>query len=202
MTDLDAQYPSTEELLIQEISAIAGEQQRIDHVAKDFESGDHRYAGIAAITLGRLLGVDLLNSEEDGWHHSFYCHKMDLSDSGSSYPYADYLYLIKDVLPAKRYAKLEALADEITDGEDDIEKPDLPLTSKEISLLCEAYAQSSPEGPSDYTVARRSLFSSDGCVELEFEVCIGCGGSPENPCGPYDLDNGLGFDSSEWIQVD
>lgn len=48
------------------------------------------------------------------------------------------------------------------------------------------------------TPTRESKFLS---AELQFEVCIGDGGEPYDPQSPYDLNCGLGFNSSDHIEI-
>ena len=48
------------------------------------------------------------------------------------------------------------------------------------------------------TPTRESKFLS---AELQFELCIGDGGEPYDPQSPYDLNCGLGFDSSDHIEI-
>lgn len=186
----------TEEQLIQELITLENIQQRIDRVAEDFESGENRYDGIDAWKLGELLGLDFHDTGD--WCRSYYGLKEDLDNLGDSHPYADHIELIKNQLTPARYKKLSKLVEEIREDED---KPDLPLTKKEIRLLKETYAESQIPDCSYLILATTTVTSSDG-VELEFEVCIGDGGEPYDAVTPYDLDCGLGFDSSDYIQIE
>ena len=76
---------------------------------------------------------------------------------------------------------------------------DLPLSAKEIDLLDEAFAISEAD-TSDIGLAYTTLESSSG-VDLEFEVCIGCGGEPCEARSPYLLDKGEGFNTDEYVEV-
>ena len=53
----------------------------------------------------------------------------------------------------------------------------------------------------DVTVIGTSLTTSSG-DEIYFEAQIGCGGETYNLCTPYDLENGEGFDHSEYVEVE
>ncbi len=190
-----AQHP-TEEQLIQELAALENDQQRIDRVADDIESGENKYEGINAWKLGELLGLDF--DDTGDWCHSYWGRKEDLDNLGDSHPYADHIGLIESQLSPGRYEKLSKLVEEIRKDED---KPDLPLTKKEIHLLNQAYAASrTPDCPA-LVLATITVTSTDG-VELEFQVCIGDGGEPYAPNTPYEVESGRGFDSSEYVAID
>jgi len=164
-------------------------------VAEDFESGDFRYSGIDAWKLAKLLGLDL--SETGDWSQTFWARKEDLDDLGLDHPYSECIELLKGRIPAERYDQLTEMAGQIR--EDDT-KPDLTLTKREIRLLKNAYAVSQAPDSSDVKVATTTVESSDG-VELQFEVCIGDGGDLYDLKSPYDLENGEGFDDSDYIEI-
>jgi hypothetical protein len=185
----------TEEQLIQELAALENDQQRIDRVAEDFESGKYRYDEIGAWKLAELLGLDF--NDTGDWDRTFWGEKMNLYDLWDSHPYADHLELIEGQIPRERYEELAKMVEAIQEAiQEDEEKPDLPLTKKEIRLLEKAYSDSETPDCSDVTVATTTITSSGG-VELQFEVCIGDGGEPYDPQSPYDG----GFDSSDYMQV-
>jgi hypothetical protein len=186
---------SIEQLVI-ELAAFKNNQERIDRVAEDYSSGENRYAEIDAWELGELLGLDFHDTGD--WGRNFYGLKENLDDLGDAHPFADHLALIKAHLKPERYTKLSKLVEEI--GEDE-NKPDLPLTKKEIRLIKDAYAESNRPDSPVIAVATTFLCSTGG-EELTFEVCIGCGGDPCDAMSPYDLDRGLGFDSTDYIEID
>jgi hypothetical protein len=184
-----------EEQLIKELKKLEDDELRIDRVAEDFESGDWRYSAIDAWKLARLLGLDLKDTGD--WCQTFWARKEDLDDLGLDHPYSEYIELLKGRIPAERYEQLTEMAEEIREDDD---KPDLPLTKREIRLLKKAYAVSQVPDSSDVTVATTTIDSSDG-VELQFEVCIGDGGDLHDLKSPYDLENGEGFDDSDYIEI-
>lgn len=186
----------SKEQLVLELAAFKNNQERIDRVAEDYSSGENRYAEIDAWELGELLGVAFHNTGD--WGRNFYGLKENLDDWGGTHPFANHLKLIKANLKPERYTKLCKLVEEI--GEDE-NKPDLPLTKREIRLIKDAYAKSNPPRSTDVTVATTAVSSTDG-EELTFEVRIGCGGEPCDAMSPYDLDRGLGFDSTDYIEID
>jgi hypothetical protein len=181
--------------LIKELKKLEDDELRIDRVAEDFESGDFRYSGIDAWKLAKLLGLDL--SETGDWSQTFWARKEDLDDLGLDHPYSECIELLKGRIPAERYDQLTEMAGQIR--EDDT-KPDLTLTKREIRLLKNAYAVSQAPDSSDVKVATTTVESSDG-VELQFEVCIGDGGDLYDLKSPYDLENGEGFDDSDYIEI-
>ena len=184
-----------EEQLIKELEELEDDEQRIDRVAEDFESGDLRYSAIDAWKLAELLGLDV--DDTGDWCQTFWARKEDLDDLGLDHPYSEYIELLKGRIPAERHEQLMKMAEEIREDDD---KPDLPLTKREIRLLKKAYAVSQVPDSSDVTVATTTIDSSDG-VELQFEVCIGDGGDLYDLKSPYNLENGEGFDDSNYIEM-
>lgn len=165
-------------------------QQRIDRIAADLKSKQNRYKLIDTWQVAELLGLDFDDTAD--WSHHHLCHRVDLDDVGFDRPYAENIELLKGEIPAKRFRKLVALAQ---DGEDD-----LPLTSKEVELLKDAYAEANAES-SDLVLAMTSLKASNG-EELWFEVCIGCAGEASAACSPYDLEKGGGLNTEDYILID
>ena len=186
----------TKEQLVLELAAFKNNQERIDRVAEDYSSGENRYAEIEAWELGDLLGLDF--DDTGDWDRTSYGLKKNLDDWGDAHPFANHLELIKAHLKPERYIKLAKLVEEI--GEDE-NKPDLPLTKKEIRLINDAFAESNRPDSPVIAVATTTLYSTDGEM-LSFQVCIGCGGEPCDAMSPYDLDRGLGFDSADYIEID
>jgi hypothetical protein len=171
-----------EEQLIKELEELEDDEQRIDRVAEDFESGDLRYSAIDAWKLAELLGLDV--DDTGDWCQTFWARKEDLDDLGLDHPYSEYIELLKGRIPAERHEQLMKMA----------------LTKREIRLLKKAYAVSQVPDSSDVTVATTTIDSSDG-VELQFEVCIGDGGDLYDLKSPYNLENGEGFDDSNYIEM-
>ncbi len=189
----------TEEELVAELSAIEDIQARIDQVAEDFDSGRNRYAPIDPWELGELLG--LVWDEADTWSQSFWVYKKDITEQGYEFPFAEHLSLLKGKVSDKRYRSLEEDAKDILGGK---REEDLALPKKEEKILRDAYAKerAKHQGP-DRRVASISLYAtSSGLEELMFEVEIGCGGEPCDPCSPYGWSAGEGFDPTDYIEVD
>ena len=186
---------SDEEKLIEELKGIEDLQDRINRVAQDFESGGNAYSKINPWDLGELLGLDWYNTAD--WSRSFWAIRSEIEDDDFERPYAENVSLLEGKLPTDRYRFLQSKSAEILDNG---LKQDLPLTKKEERILRDAYAQSCASG-SDLVVAETSLYSAKG-EELTFQVCIGCGGEPSDPCSPYELENGGGCDLDSYVEID
>ena len=187
--------PDSAEQLIAELEALETVQERIDHVAEDFSSGQNRYSVLDAWQLSELLGLDFHDTAD--WGRIFYAYRREIDVDDFEHPWAENVGLLEGKIPQVRYQQLEGLAEEIIEKTDDC---DLPLTDEEKALLKDAYAESQAEG-SDLQYAATTLTSSNG-IELAFEVCIGDGGDPFDEQSPYNLRDGKGFNSDEYIEVE
>jgi hypothetical protein len=182
--------------LAAELETLEDVQQRIDRVAEDFATGEDEYCVIDAWQLGELLGLDFHDTAE--WNRSFWAYRREPEDDiDIDFPFAENVDLLQKEISASRYQQLAALAKEIITKREG----DLPLTKDEEVLLRDAYARTQADGFPDLAFASTTLISSSG-AELEFEVCIGDAGDPEDPHSPYDLRNGKGFDFSNYIQLE
>lgn len=191
----------SEEDLIGELEDIESLQARIDWVAKDFKSGKNRYAQMNAWNLGELLGLNL--HEPDDWSRSFYCYKRELNkDEGYEYTFSENVHLLKGRVSLARYVTLGSLAEKIIYGQGDLIDDDLKLTKREHHLLQQAYAEGmAKDAFTDVVVACNCVTSSSG-VDLDFEVRIGDAGEVYDPCSPYNLRDGNGFDGAAYIEVE
>lgn len=187
----------SEEALIKELEALEDDEQRIERIGADLDSGELRYGDLDAWKLMELLGLDPQYTGE--WEHSFWARKVDFSEEFSNWehPYAKFIELLEDRIPAERYAELTQMAEEI---EEELRTADLPLTKKEVRLLEEIYSDTQAPDCYDVTVVTTQLISSNGFA-LNFQVCIGDGGEPYDAASPYDLEFGGGFDFTDFIEV-
>ncbi len=194
------QRKKQEKLLIDELRSIEDVQKRIDRIAEDLHSNEYKYRIIEASKLGRLLGLEVDHDVAD-WSRSFYCYKQRIEDN-LDYPYAMNIELLQGEIPEERFAELSAQSDKIFEQPDNEDQKDLALTSKEKELLNEAYAQEqAKDAYTDVTVVYEELVATNG-DEIYFEAEVGDGGEIYAVYSPYDIENGEGFDDSDYIEID
>lgn len=177
---------------VAELEAIDDVQQRIDRVAEDLSSGQHRYAVIDGFKLGELLGLDFDDGES--WSQTQYYYRTSLEDTcGFTFPLAENISLLADSVSKKRYRELANRAEAIIEQE---EGDDISLQAGEEALLRKAYEREnrSSEGP---TLASTSVCSTSG-VALCFDAVMTAGEIYGECWSPYDLAKGKGFDSSKY----
>jgi hypothetical protein len=182
------------EKAIAELDGLNSTQQRVDRVTEDFHSGKNRFECIGAWDLGELLGLEFENTGD--WNRSFWAFRPEMEQDEFEYPFAENVALLKGEIPSHRFEELAARSGRLVQG---AKGGDLRLTKKEGTILRDAYAEANA-GDSNLILAELSLAASDG-REINFEVCVGDAGEPCDPMSPYDLENGLGFKTDEWIET-
>jgi len=183
--------------LVDALSRIEGEPDRIDAVAHDLNSDAKVYADVGAWALGELLGLDWEDAPFE-WSYTSLAARLSLNDAGFDRPFAENLQLLRGLIPDDRYAALQELIEVPQTGEPG---RDLPLTDEELELLEKRYAEAKAPDAFSLGLARTELVASDGTV-LHFEVVIGDAGELEDPKGPYEYERGEFLDTSEWIEID
>ena len=196
------QRKKQEKLLIDELRSIEDVQKWIDRIAEDLHSNEYKYSILGAIELGRLLGLEVYDDVAD-WSRSFYCYKQLLDEDCSyDYPYASNIELIEGQIPEERFAELSAQSDKIFEQPGNEDQQDLALTSKEKELLNDAYAEEQAKDAfPNVTVVYEELVATNG-DEIYFEAEVGDGGEVEAVYSPYDIENGEGFDDSDYVEID
>lgn len=180
----------------QRLSALPEIQDRIDEVARDLNSGEHLYAAVDPVELGELLGLDWDDTGGMGWSGRSLGHRVDLPESPGEL--AELLLLLADKIPAPRYQKLDQIAEQIlVQG---VERK-LPLTKKELVLLCQLYSEQEAQNGHTFGLAEISLRATDGTL-VHFQTLIGDAGDLEDQAGPYEHVRGLFLDPSKYIVID
>ena len=186
----------TERELINELKSLPSDQDRIDRIAQDVDSGEDRYASINVDTLAELVG---LSFEDTGdWGRSFLAFRRDIEDSGYEFPFAEHVSLLEGKIAKDRFKQLSALAGEILENGG---PNDLNLRKNEITLLGDAYAEDAAEGGlSDLQLLTTYLSTTDG-NGVEFQAVAGDWGCVDEASTPYALRDGEGLDTSEYIEL-
>jgi hypothetical protein len=186
----------TEEKLIAELESLESVQERIDRIAEDVDSRTDRYASIGAWKLAPLVDLDLEDTGD--WDRTFMAFRQDIEDQGCDYPFAEFIELLDGKIPRERFTELSEEAKRVLDADG---AKDLKLRKREIALLKDAYAEDSAERTgSGFVLAYIEIEGSDGNT-LQFEVCIGDGGELSDACTSYDLRDGKGLDTAEYVEV-
>src|ERR1700686_540924 len=94
--------------LIAELKALEADQERIDHVARDFSSGKCKYAILDEWKLGELLGLDFHDTGD--WGRTFWAYRHEMKDETSfKHPFAENIELLQGNIPDERYHQLASL---------------------------------------------------------------------------------------------
>lgn len=178
------------------LKALSDVQVRIDEVAEDLKSGKHLYASLDPWELGELLGLDWEDRDDDAWTRCSLGLRRDLPDDPEEL--AELVPLLEGQVSEARYAKLEAIADQIlSEGKG----RKLPLTKKEHSLLETLYSEREAPDGHTFGLEETTLSATDG-TELCFQVLIGDSGDLEDPAGPYEHAKGKFLDRSQFIEIE
>ena len=170
-----------------ELTALEGRPKRVQAIADDIVSGQSKYADIDAWELLEdVLELDLTGG--DGiWTNQKVAHRVSLEDSSEETPIANSIELIFDRVDPARVAQWQAEIDAIAEGEQDA---DIDITEAECDLLEMAVTEQEIEDGGGFII-RTAILQGDRGGIVRVEVCIGDGGEPFDPIGPYGAADGL-----------
>ena len=162
------------------LESISCHEERLELVAKDFESERNLFSKIKPYKLAILLG----EYPEEFASRTQCGHRVPIEDLDSPV-YHNFGYL-EGKIPKERIQKLTKISQ---DFENNLVESDAKLTHEEIDLIEEGYLLKYLENGGGWVVAEHSFESKSG-IELEFQAQIGCGGECFGCYGPYQLRDG------------
>jgi hypothetical protein len=175
---------------LQELGSIENVQERIDRVAADLNRRRKRYKDLTAQELIELLEAGDPEGLSDEWGALHLRRKLDLDDSGDSYPLAEHVGLLENKVTPERWQEISEEAEQILEND---EGPDLKLTRKEEAALRKAYSeQHLDDGGMILLICTLQATNGD---ELIFEGVIGESGSLDELRSPYEN----GFDTTNYV---
>jgi hypothetical protein len=170
-----------------ELIALEGRAKRVQAIADDIASGHRKHAAIDAWELLEdVLELDLTGGDEI-WTNQKVASRVSLEDWIDETPIANSIELIFDRVDPARVAKWQAQIDAIAEGEQDA---DIDITEAERDLLEIAMTEQEIEDGGGFIIRTATLQGDRGGI-VRVEVCIGDGGEPFDPIGPYDAADGL-----------
>jgi hypothetical protein len=161
--------------MLGKLLSLASDQERIDLVATDYNSGADAFAGISAHALLEALGVC---PDEGDMTQYLYARDFRLDDAWNE-------TLCEDLAPYVTPERLTAIQEAYEQGIDDIE-----LTAQEERVLqLQQDIKRCEDGFPDFGIRDWALEATDGTV-LCFRGHVGDAGEVYDVLGPYELRKG------------
>jgi len=159
---------------------------RVQAIADDISSGNRKYAALEVWELLEdVLELDLAGGN-DIWTDQKVARRVSLENCVDETPIANRIELIFDKVDPARAAGWEAEIEAIAEGEQDV---DLVITPAERKLLEIAMTEQEIEDGGGFIIRTGTLRGDRGGV-IRVEICIGDGGEPFDPIGPYEAAEG------------
>lgn len=161
--------------MLGKLLSLASDQERIDLVAADYNSGADAFAGSSAHALLEALGVC---PDEGDMTQYLYARDFRLDDAWNE-------TLCEDLAPYVTPERLTAIQEAYDQGIDDIE-----LTAQEERVLqLQQDIKRCEDGFPDFGIRDWALEATDGSV-LYFRGHVGDAGEVYDVLGPYELRKG------------
>jgi hypothetical protein len=174
--------------LLAELQCLPEEQDIVDALAVDIDSGEHRYESLGTSTLAELCGIEPADGDAA---RTSYAHWYDLSSGDQLHEFFPHM---APYISPQRLEKLQRWAGRIDEYEAEFDEG--KLTKKEKEVLELLYNTKDCGDRSYWAVCTHHLKSRNGQT-VAFQFCVGDGGDIEDSSGPYAFHEPSGFDCDD-----